>query len=367
MVALLGANTDSERAKLRGRSYPLIIIDEGQAFGQFLHKYITEDIRPTLRNVQGTLIVQGTPPASLAHPFYTQVWLNPVFQRFTWNITHWPKALYKKLFGQTAEKALAQDLKDRGVNSDDVTFRREMLGELLADENSIAYRYSKERNHFEILPSYTHCVFGIDIGYRDATSISVLIFDERLGTIYLAYEYIATEMTTQEIAEVLKPLAETWKPFQIAIDSVGNRIAAESIKQQLGSWGVHLPIEPRKVLPVAAQVDMVNSALKSSRLMVKADSQAAQDMGVVTWKNGVHGSKLDGVHSDAIPSLCYAVQLALPILPPPPAAIDPNPRYQDRPSVKATREKAEKALKANKPWWEQGLAIEDDTDPFGNE
>lgn len=357
VIALMGSNTEEERKKIRGRSYALIIIDEAQAWPFWLAEFIRSDIRPAQRNVRGTLVVQGTPPVSLEHPFHSKIWLNTTFSRHAWNIRDWPPALYFKLFGQTAEEALAQDLKDRGVTADDVTFRREMLGEFLADESALAYKFSPTGHVYAVLPKYTHCVFGIDLGWHDATVISVLVWDEAIGVVHLAQEVVTTESTFQELAAALKPLIAKYRPLAAVIDSSGNRQGYETIKAALYSEGLEgVSIERRKVLPVADQVGVINGALKSGRLVLPADSRAASDMGLVVWKKGIVGGALDGVHSDAIPALTYGFCWAQPLLPEIKPPAPPKSSYQIQ--TEALVAEHLKNRKAQQPWWE----IEDDTD-----
>ena len=368
IIALMGADTDKERAKIRGRSYLRITIDEAQAFPYWLDDFIREDVRPTQRNVRGRLTVQGTPPASLEHPWFKHVWQNTSFTRHSWNITHWPKVLYKRLFGQTAAEALAADLKDRGVGPEDVTFRREMLGEFLADESALAYRFDPTKNLWLAAPTTDHRVIGVDLGWHDATAVEVLGWRDDDPTCTQLHEEIHEGITLTDLGGILKRLASAWTPALCFVDSGGNRQGYETIREQLQREGVPLALERRPVLPIADQVGLVNQALQSGRLKLKADSRAASDMRLVTWAKGIAGTKLDdGFHSDAIPALTYAFQAAVPLLPLPPAP-PVKPVRSPHPPGFDPDEWARRAA-ANKPWWEiaEGQTIEDVTPLFGDD
>lgn len=351
IVALMGADTDRERAKVRGRAYIRIRIDEAQAFPYWLDDFIREDLRPAQRNVRGQLTVQGTPPASLEHPWFKRIWSSPEYSKHSWNITHWPKALYKRMFGQSAEQALADDLKDRGVGPEDVTFRREMLGEFLADESALAYRFDAAKNLWQAAPPEVHhTVIGVDLGWHDATVVSVLGWAEE-PTCYQLHEEVHEGITLLELAGILKRLGATWQPAVCMVDSGGNRQGYETIKEQLLREGAPLRLERRPVLPVADQVGLVNQALQSGRLRLKDGSRAASDMRLVTWAKGIAGTKLDdGFHSDAIPALTYAYQAAVPLLPSPRESPKP-PQRNGHPPGFDPDEWARRAA-SDRPWWE---------------
>lgn len=368
LIALMGADTQSERAKVRGRSYVEVTIEEAQAWPFWLMDFIREDIRPAQRNVRGRLVIQGTPPASLEHPFYKAIWRSETFSKHCWNITHWPPELYRRIFGRSPEEALAEDLRDRGVGPDDITFRREMLGEFLADETALAYKYSPTKNAYTELPSYTHVVLGVDLGWHDKTVIAVLVWDERRGTAYLAEEVILGEATFGELVASLRPLVAKYSPLACIVDSSGNRQGFETIKAGLYAEGLTgLAVEPRRVLPVGDQVGTMNQALRSGRLMLPPDSTAASDMRVVVWEKNIVGGKLGGLHSDAIPALTYAYCYAQALLPevrgpaPPPRPVATEAWERD---IAAHVSSSKKAV----PWWEmaQQGSVEDETDyPIG--
>lgn len=351
IVALMGADNDKERMKIRGVHPINVKLDEAQAFPYWLGDFIRSDIRPAQRNVRGRFTAQGTPPVSLEHPWFKEIWQSNTYSKHTWNITHWPKALYKRMFGQTAEQALADDLKDRGVGPEDVTFRREMLGEFLADESALAYRFDPTKNLWlQPTPEIHHTVIGVDLGWHDATVISILGWGEDPGC-YQLHEEVHEGITLTELAGILKRLGAAWSPAVCVVDSGGNRQGFETIKEQLLREGAPLRLERRPVLPVADQVGLVNQALQSGRLKLKDGSRAASDMRLVTWAKGIAGTKLDdGFHSDAIPALTYAYQAAVPLLPSPPIPRQPPQRSSHPPGFDPDEWARRAAI--DRPWWE---------------
>lgn len=352
IVALMGADNDKERMKIRGVHPVNVKLDEAQAFPYWLGDFIRSDIRPAQRNVRGRLTVQGTPPVSLEHPWFKEIWQSKTYSKHSWNITHWPKALYKRMFGQTAAQALSDDLKDRGVGPEDVTFRREMLGEFLADESALAYRFDPTKNLWLELPTVEHTVIGVDLGWHDSTAISVLGWRDDSQTCYQTHSEDHMGITLPALAVILKRLAADWQPALCFVDSAGNRQGFETIKEMLLREGVPMRLERRPVLPVADQVGLVNQALQAGRLKLKEDSRAASDMRLVTWAKGIAGTKLDdGFHSDAIPALTYAYQAAVPLLPAPPETPVLKPDAARHPPGFDPEQWAARAA-SNRPWWE---------------
>jgi Terminase RNaseH-like domain len=362
-IALMGADNEKERKKIRGVHPIAVTIDEAQAFPFWLDDFINNDVRQAQRNIQGRLTVQGTPPASLEHPWFKAIWQSSRYSKHQWNITHWPPALYKRMFGQTAQEALAADLAEREVGPDNVTYRREMLGEFLADENALAYKFDPIRN-LGSTPAVHHTVIGVDLGWHDATVICILGWLDGDPTCYQLHEEVHEGVTLTTLADMLTRLAAIWNPALCMVDSGGNRQGFETIKEQLTREGTPLRLERRPVLPIADQVGLVNQALQSGRLKLQPESRAASDMRLVTWAKGIAGTKLDdGFHSDAIPALTYAYQAAAPLLPSPPAPAKAKPDASRHPPGFDPDEWA-RTVANSKPWWEQAEAPPADLNPL---
>jgi hypothetical protein len=312
VIRLRGASTQKEIGKVRGRKYALVVIDEAQLFGPWLRSLVDDVLVPALIDLNGSLILLGTPPPSIVGYFVESLSSNE-FHRYSWTIFDNPHIRGPK--GETPRELLDQELKRRHVKETDPTIQREWWGLLVEDPEALAVKWDTTLNNYTVLPPWTSTTFGVDIGWNDSSCISVMSWDDEDATAYLAEELIGPKMTAQDLAGALKRLGAKYNPTKVFIDTSGNRQTFESIRQELWRHGVSLPLEPRPVLPVVDQIGIINSALQIGRLKVKSTSRFAQDSRLVTWQDGKVGKLAKSPHSDAIPALIYALQAATPLLP----------------------------------------------------
>jgi hypothetical protein len=351
VIRLRGASTAKEIGKLRGRKYALVVIDEAQLFGSWLRSLVDDVLVPALIDLQGSLILLGTPPPSIVGYFVESLSSNE-FRKFSWTIFDNPYIKGPK--GETPRELLDAELKRRGVTEDDPTIQREWWGSLVEDPDALAVKVHPDRNYYDTLPQWDTAVIGVDIGWNDESCASVLVWNQNDPTVYLAEEVIAPKMTSNDLAAVLNRLGKKYHPGKVFIDTSGNRIAFETIRQELWRHGAALPMEPRPVLPVVDQIGIVNSSLQTGRLKVTSKSRFTQDAHLVTWQDGIVGKLAKTPHSDAIPALIYALQAALPIMP---EAFNSAPEAPEAEEDRLLREHLERM----QPAWERYEAHSDDS------
>jgi hypothetical protein len=328
LIRLAGTNTEAETLKIKGGQYAMVVVDEAQMFPGYLRKLLQESLDVAVRNVQGTIMVLGTPPPSIIGPF-VELLNNPSWKSFHGTARENP--FFAAQAGCTFEEAKAAFMAENGFDEKHPTVLREYEGELVTDTNALAVKIPDYALYEELPADSTNCVLGLDLGWSDATSISPG-FWPATGVVYLGDEDIATHQEGHELAIKLRNLDELYNPEMTAVDTAGNRLSFETLQADLYRQGVYMPMEPRKTIPIKAQIGIVNAALAQGKLKVKRSSRFYQDAQLVVWKDGVVGSDLAGLHSDAIASATYMYQCALPRLP----EVIP-----DIPKTKEQKEKAE--------------------------
>ena len=69
-IFLTGASTEEEIQRLRGPKYPLVLVDEAQAFKSYLAELVSEVLEPAVLDYDGSIVLAGTPNAICRGFFY---------------------------------------------------------------------------------------------------------------------------------------------------------------------------------------------------------------------------------------------------------------------------------------------------------
>jgi hypothetical protein len=206
---------------------------------------------------------------------------------------------------------LDRELKRRGVTVDDPSIQREWFGKWILDSDSLLIKYDKSKNHFQTLPTTPpnmpyHYIMGIDIGFKDADAISILAYSDNGPTTYLVEELITEKQGITELVQQIQTLDSKYKVHKMVMDAVGlgKKIQEEIIKR----WSI--PVEAADKIRKMENVEIMNDALRTGRLMAKSGSRFAQDSYLVEIdrdKSTPERIKVsDRFHSDAIDSVLYA-------------------------------------------------------------
>ena len=186
-----GNSTVTERERLRGGKYHLVVIDEVQS--QPALSYLMEDIiEPMLKDYNGALILGGTGPKTRG-TWWETLWNDEEGHRalrLNWNLSVNP-------YIQDYQTVLDAVLKEKGWQESDPVFQTEYLGKVAYDEDALVYRMTDD-NYFtqEQLttwvksqpPSDIKFVAGIDYGFEDYTAIALLCYSTHKREAFLIYE-----------------------------------------------------------------------------------------------------------------------------------------------------------------------------------
>lgn len=239
-IAFVGADNMAEVEKLRGPSYHGIIIDECKSFAPKVFEALLEDVlEPALDDHQGPLILIGTPGHILAGPFYISTtdlalyflgdkqldpklvdrhpeavranrrWKDRIEGEdptsFMWSLHTWSRRENTKVVDKQGVPTLWTDAllkkKRHGWKDDNATWRREYLGEWVAENDLQVYRYRPHDHDWladedgaYVLPKghSWRLVAGLDIGYDDPFA-------------YVMWAYSPTHPELFEVVSVAKP------------------------------------------------------------------------------------------------------------------------------------------------------------------
>ena len=309
-IFVIGASDSTEIEKVRGMAMKLVYIDECQSFREYIKDLIDDIIGPALIDYAGSLCLIGTPgpvPVGYFHSCAT----NPENGWSKHNWTFWDNPHIPITSGHTHQEALDRELKRRAMPITDPSIQREFFGQWALDKDSLLVKYNPEVNDFvnpTVLPGgmkYDY-VLGVDVGFKDADALAVLAYSEFEPTTYLVEEVIATKQGITELVEQIQMLQKKYDISKIVMDmgGLGKKIGEEIVKRHL------IPVEPADKTRKMENIELMNDALRTGKLKIRANSRFAQDSYLVEIDRDksrpdrlVVASKY---HSDIIDAVLYA-------------------------------------------------------------
>ena len=241
-IRLVGADKDKEAQKKRGDKTSLEIVLESQSFGNFLQKLVEDVIEPSLFDLRGTVVLEGTPGAVCTgfwfwvtgddNNAHTYRWHSPgamvrlsssddgtVQVGANWSCHRWSLLENPKLpNARTARDDLAKLKKKRGWADDNPTYLREYRAIWVMDKSALYYRFDPVRNAYsleDVQPwgkGWSH-VLGLDVGFNDAMALVVWGWREYDDKLYETASW--SENGTEGRVNVISKIKEFELKFNI--------------------------------------------------------------------------------------------------------------------------------------------------------
>jgi hypothetical protein len=327
IVQLGGAETQADVDKYRGVPFDLVILDECKSFPpDLLLELVDEVLTPCLSDRLGTLVMMGTPGAILAGPFYDATGPEshlvknaadgrmhdereggkyvigrpysrrdePAYQDidFMWSTHTWTAA--DNISMPHLWETMLSEKRRHGWADDHPTWLRENLGQWIADDGAIVYKYSDEKNGWTPRSGSTEMalpdelpeghswrfILGMDLGFDDAHTFEVGAYSDTCEDFYHVYDYAETEMTVPAIAAKIKELIEIYGEFEVMVGDRGG--LGKTILATLDEvYGLH--VEPADKKEKRDHIELMNADLKAGRCYILRDSGLAQEMETCQW------------------------------------------------------------------------------------
>lgn len=316
VIYLSGAKDKSEIEKFRGLPLALCYIDEAQAFGSFIQELIDDVIAKALYDYNGRLRVIGTPPP-IPVGYFHKICHSDQWSRHHWTMLQNPWLLKKS--GLTPMQLIEKDCKRKGVNIDDPGIQRECFGKWVTDSNALVFRYSKDINNYEELPTVKgtgnwNYIIGIDLGYDDADAIAVLAYHDNLNAVFLVEEITRTKQTLSDLVDLIAAKIGRYNPHSIVMDAGGlGKKIVESISSRF-SIGIKAAEKARKF----EYIELLNDSLRTGKFFAREVGKFAEDTQKVEWdRDKSTGDRLvvsDRFHSDITDAVLYAFRESLHFL-----------------------------------------------------
>jgi len=117
-IFLTGASTEEEIQRLRGPKYPLVLVDEAQAFKAYLAELVSDVLEPAVLDYDGSIVLAGTPNQIRTGFFYDATQADS-----PWSVHHW--TLLDNPHIPRAQEWLAERCKRYGWTESNPTYLRE--------------------------------------------------------------------------------------------------------------------------------------------------------------------------------------------------------------------------------------------------
>lgn len=325
-IYCLGANTETETEKLRGLSnVALVYIDESQAFRAHLRELVEDVLVKRLYDTNGRCRLIGT-PGPIPSGYFYEASQSKQWSQHAWTLHQNP--WIEKKSGKSVAELIAQDMARKGVGLDDPSIQRECFGRWVLDSSSLLLEYNKSLNGYDLMPigNYNY-ILGIDLGFDDCDSLSVLAWSNSSPVTYLVEEIVTEKQLIEQLMEQINGIIKRYPICKMVADSGGlGKKIIESLRARYA-----LPIEPADKTGKIANYSLLNNALRTGNFKAKATSRFAQDCNILEKdrdKSTPEKVVVKG-HSDAIDSVLYAFKEspAYAYTPPPRAPVIGSPEW----------------------------------------
>lgn len=302
MIYCSGANTEAETEKLRGLSnVALVYIDESQAFRSHLKELVEDVLVKRLYDTNGRCRLIGT-PGPVPAGYFHDASQSPQWSHHAWTLHNNPWIERKS--GKTVAELIQQDMDRKGVDINDPSIQRECFGRWALDVESLVLEYSAEKNHYDELPlGKWNYILGMDFGFNDADSFSVLGWRDNCSDTYLIEEDIKNKQTYEQMVANFEVLHRKYDLQNVQGDpGGGGKKLIESLKARYT-----IPFEAADKTEKIANYKILNNALRTGRFKAKKTSRFAQDCNLLEIdrdKSTPEKTIVKG-HSDAVDSVLY--------------------------------------------------------------
>jgi hypothetical protein len=251
VIQLYGLRDQTQADLIRGQKFRRVFVDEGGAYTDELLKYCLEAVlQPTLLDLQGDMIVAGT-PGPIPRGYFFDITGNPGLEApfpGRWPTHHWT---FRDNPHMPREAVLEEALTVNGWTETSPTFLREYGAIWCEDADALVYRYKPDLVQPDgVTPLWSVCnepgktVLAIDFGSgekrRDATTWTVLRQPYNTQTHVFALHALARdEIELEEVAAITRQLRERFSVNKIVADEGAlGKALAKALRSQY-----KLPIE----------------------------------------------------------------------------------------------------------------------------
>lgn len=292
-IKLFGADMKNFLSRLRGIKTPLAVIDEAQGFRSHIEGLVDDVLTPAISDYSdGQLAIAGTPGPVPKGYFYDVTTGKKGFSIHTWSAFKNP---YIKA------EAFVNDLMLRKQWTwEHPTLRREWLGEWVADDDALVYKFDETKNRASSLPDadYTY-VIGVDLGYDpDPTAFAVGAYSAHDHHLYIVETMKQTKMIISDVAERIKYLLKKYPGSLVTVDAADKQ-AVEEMKQR---FGLHLIAAEKH--GKAGFIELMNSDMRLGHVKVVSGDDLIEEWSHLIWDSDSERRQEDSRYANHLADAC---------------------------------------------------------------
>jgi hypothetical protein len=223
LIWLSGCKDSSEIEKFRGDYYACVIIDEAASFGAYLRELVEDVFEPALLDLQGQMVMSGTPGPIPGGPFYWATTGDSGSAGWRqWSNHHW--TILQNPYIPHARDWLAEKRIANNWDETHPTYKREWLGIWVKDPGSMVYPYGPQNLYLELpdagSPAWRWGI-GIDVGYEDSSAFVVAGYRTGIPGIYIPEVFKKNHLIPSAVAAQTEKMMQKYKTRRVVIDSGG--------------------------------------------------------------------------------------------------------------------------------------------------
>ena len=266
IIYLLGMDSDKrEMDKVLGQKFKLAVIDEAGSFRQDLREICYSKLKPACADLNGQIVIIGTPQNVTKGLFYDVVWgkTEP-----GWEVHKW-SAFDNPFMAAQWEKEIRELAEVNPRIADTPWFKQNYLGLYVVDVDALCYRFNPDINLVaeKDIPELEHYVLGVDLGYTDASAFSLMGYRSDSKNLYIVKTVKESELIISEVAEKIQYFMKRYNPYKIIVDNASKQ-AVEELKQRF-----LLPLTPADKTGKANFIEIMNNDFVCGNILISESCQ----------------------------------------------------------------------------------------------
>ncbi len=277
----------------RGPKYKMVVVDECASYGTYLNYLIREILRPGLMDLQGSLLLIGTPSKRCQGIFYEVTsGANPKkykrWEVYKSTVRDNPMVPYwrgKENWREICEQVLEEIRDEEGWTVDSAAYRREYLGEWVPEDDDLLHRIpesawiSREQVKEWIETGNVTHLLGIDLGFHDDSAFVVSGYDQYVQRFFEVDSIYQDRLSLSQIVSHANVLVERYDPEIIVVDPAAGGL---HLVQEL-SQRYDIPCKPADKTHKATWIEFLDDAFTAHRAFLIAGSRTGQQASNLQW------------------------------------------------------------------------------------
>lgn len=211
-----------EMKKALGQKLSIVGIDEAGSMTIDMETLCYQMTKPALSDLNGELILLGT-CEHIPNTFFEAALTGKDSLSSLWKKHIW--TTYENPYMAAIHHKEMEELKTANPNVVKASwFRTHYLNEWCTDEGLMIVRFNPLLNSVDEIPKEEYFYgLGVDLGWNDASSFTVVAFSKHDPNIYVIESFKSKELDLTEVSNTIKTLDEKYKLFAVEIDGANKQ------------------------------------------------------------------------------------------------------------------------------------------------